>query len=68
MHDLVQATLNNGGLGVVYWEPAWVSTSAHTLWGIGSHWENAGFFTYEDNDLHKGADYLRDEYVKPVDN
>jgi arabinogalactan endo-1,4-beta-galactosidase len=34
----------SGGLGVVYWEPAWVSTKCKTLWGTGSHWENATFF------------------------
>lgn len=39
--QLVQAS---GGLGVIYWEPAWVSTNCKTLWGKGSHWENASFF------------------------
>lgn len=34
----------SGGLGVIYWEPAWVSTNCSTLWGKGSHWENATFF------------------------
>lgn len=34
----------SGGLGVIYWEPAWVSTKCSTLWGKGSHWENATFF------------------------
>jgi arabinogalactan endo-1,4-beta-galactosidase len=33
-----------GGIGVIYWEPAWVSTKCTTLWGTGSHWENATFF------------------------
>jgi arabinogalactan endo-1,4-beta-galactosidase len=33
-----------GGLGVLYWEPGWISTPCKTLWGTGSHWENAAFF------------------------
>ncbi len=37
----------SGGMGVIYWEPAWVSTKCKTLWGTGSHWENATFFDAE---------------------
>lgn len=36
-----------GAMGIVYWEPAWVSTPACTQWGEGSHWENASFFDFE---------------------
>lgn len=42
--DLVRLTRDGGGHGVVYWEPAWISTSCSTLWGQGSHWDNATFF------------------------
>ena len=35
-----------GGSGVLYWEPAWVSTKCATRWGIGSHWENATMFDF----------------------
>jgi arabinogalactan endo-1,4-beta-galactosidase len=42
--DLVRLTRDGGGQGVVYWEPAWISTSCSTLWGQGSHWDNATFF------------------------
>ena len=41
---LTQLVKKAGGLGVIYWEPAWVSTRCKTLWGKGSHWENASFF------------------------
>lgn len=42
--DLVKILKDNGGSGLLYWEPAWVSTNCKTLWGVGSHWENAAFF------------------------
>jgi hypothetical protein len=35
MDDVVQMTLRVGGVGVVYWEPAWVSTRCKTRWGTG---------------------------------
>ncbi len=41
---LTQTVKSAGGAGVIYWEPAWVSTRCKTLWGTGSHWENASFF------------------------
>ena len=44
MIDLVKLVLQGGGEGLVYWEPAWVSSSAKTPWGQGSHWDNATFF------------------------
>lgn len=44
MEDLTKAVINGGGEGVIYWEPAWISTQCTTRWGKGSHWENATFF------------------------
>jgi arabinogalactan endo-1,4-beta-galactosidase len=59
MNDVVQMTLRIGGVGVVYWEPAWVSTSCKTRWGTGSHWENATLFDFrKGNELTPAADYL----------
>lgn len=60
MNDVVQMTLRAGGVGVVYWEPAWVSTSCATRWGTGSHWENATLFDFRTgNELTPAADFLR---------
>lgn len=56
--DLQSAIVANGGLGLVYWEPAWVSTKCATRWGEGSHWENATLFNFE-GQLLPGADFLR---------
>jgi arabinogalactan endo-1,4-beta-galactosidase len=47
LHALENKVKSAGGSGIVYWEPAWVSTNCSTLWGIGSHWDNATLF---DND------------------
>ncbi len=66
MIDLTQSLINNGGLGVVYWEPAWVSTECTTRWGQGSHWENATFFDFQNNnELHQGVEFLSYPYHFP---
>jgi arabinogalactan endo-1,4-beta-galactosidase len=60
MNDVVQMTLRVGGVGVVYWEPAWVSTRCTTRWGTGSHWENATLFDFrKGNELTAAADFLQ---------
>lgn len=65
--DLTQTVISNGGLGIVYWEPAWISTECHTLWGQGSHWENATFFDFnEHNNVHEGIEFLSQEYELPA--
>lgn len=43
---LKKSILDAGGEGLVYWEPAWVSTDCETLWGKGSHWDNATLFDH----------------------
>ncbi len=52
-----------GGLGTVYWEPAWVSSSCTTRWGDGSHWENATLFDFE-GELLDSAGYLADSAAR----
>jgi arabinogalactan endo-1,4-beta-galactosidase len=44
LRRLTEAVRTGGGSGVIYWEPAWVSSAAKTPWGPGSHWDNATFF------------------------
>lgn len=44
LKDIVK---RSGGSGIVYWEPAWISTSCKTRWGEGSHWDNATLFDAE---------------------
>ena len=65
MIDLMQSVVDAGGLGVVYWEPAWISSACATRWGQGSHWENATLFDYRNEELHEGGAFLRRDYVRP---
>lgn len=44
LNKLKEKVISAGGEGIVYWEPAWVSTTCKTLWGVGSHWDNATLF------------------------
>lgn len=44
LNQLKSVIENAGGQGLVYWEPAWVSTGCSTLWAQGSHWDNATLF------------------------
>jgi len=60
MNDVVRMTRQAGGVGVVYWEPAWVSSKCSTRWGTGSHWENATLFDFtRKNELTPAASFLR---------
>lgn len=53
--DLTQTVVDNGGIGVVWWEPAWISTQcrAPDVSGAGSPWDNATWF-----DFHHGNEAL----------
>lgn len=56
--ELQRQVRSHGGLGIVYWEPAWISTRCETRWGRGSHWENATLFDSSSGALHAGAAFL----------
>ena len=51
MKDLTQAVISGGGSGIMYWEPAWITSSLHDLWGTGSSWENNTLFDFTGNNL-----------------
>lgn len=44
--DLSEVVEENGGSGVLYWEPAWMTSTLCDEWGQGSSYENAGFFDF----------------------
>lgn len=56
--DLTQEVINKGGKGVIYWEPAWVSSLCWTPWGQGSHQEHATYFDFSNNVLPAGGMYF----------
>jgi len=49
LSDLSKAVQNAGGLGIIFWEPAWVSTPCRTAWGQGSSQEHVAFFDHRNN-------------------
>ena len=51
MKDLTQQVISGGGSGVMYWEPAWITSSLKDEWGTGSSWENNTFFDFTGNVL-----------------
>ena len=57
---LKEVISNAGGSGLVYWEPAWVSTNCNTQWGTGSHWDNATLFDH-DYKATKGLEFYLNE-------
>ena len=63
--DMTQRIIAHGGVGLVYWEPAWISTSCKTRWGTGSAWENAALFDF-DGELLPGVAYLSVPYRYPT--
>jgi arabinogalactan endo-1,4-beta-galactosidase len=61
MVSLTKEVKDGGGIGLIYWEPAWISSPMKDLWGTGSSWENATFFDFEGNAI-KGIEYMKFEY------
>jgi arabinogalactan endo-1,4-beta-galactosidase len=51
MKDLTQQIITGGGSGVMYWEPAWITSTLNDSYGIGSSWENNAFFDFTGNTL-----------------
>jgi arabinogalactan endo-1,4-beta-galactosidase len=61
MVRLTREVKEGGGIGLIYWEPAWISSPMKDLWGTGSSWENATFFDFSGNSV-KGIDYMKFKY------
>ena len=61
MKDLTQQVINGGGIGIMYWEPAWITTTMNDGWGIGSSWENCTLFDFQSNAL-PAIDYMNQAY------
>ncbi len=61
LKDLTQQVITGGGIGVTYWEPAWISTTMNDGWGIGSSWENCALFDFQHNAL-PAIDFMNQVY------
>ncbi|MCB0669452.1 MAG: glycosyl hydrolase 53 family protein [Saprospiraceae bacterium] len=53
--DLTREVVRQGGSGVIYWEPSWVSTPCFNQWNQGSHQDHATFFDFDHNLLIPGG-------------
>lgn len=63
MIDLTQNMVNAGAIGVMYWEPAWITSQLRDLWGTGSAWENCAVFDFSGN-ATDAMNYLNHPYTK----
>jgi len=61
LKDLTQAVITGGGTGIMYWEPAWITSSMKDKWGTGSSWDNCTLFDVTGNTLHS-MDFMRLSY------
>ncbi len=61
MIDLTKEIIDGGGMGLIYWEPAWITSNMKNQWGTGSAWENNTLFDFEGN-VHIGIDFINRDY------
>lgn len=51
LRDMAQEVHDGGGLGMIYWEPAYISSNMRDTWGTGSSWENCALFDFSGNTI-----------------
>ncbi|MBT1687662.1 glycoside hydrolase family 53 protein [Dawidia soli] len=56
--DMAQEVHDGGGLGMIYWEPAYISSNMKDAGGTGSSWENCAFFDFSGNAI-PAIDYMQ---------
>jgi arabinogalactan endo-1,4-beta-galactosidase len=52
---------NETNCGLMYWEPAWITSDIKDRWATGSSWENNTLFDFEGN-AHTGFEFMLYEY------
>jgi arabinogalactan endo-1,4-beta-galactosidase len=62
LKDLTQQVISAGGSGIMYWEPAWITSPMKDLWGTGSSWENNTLFDFKGNVL-PSVSFMTEKYV-----
>jgi arabinogalactan endo-1,4-beta-galactosidase len=63
LKDLTAAIIDAGGIGIMYWEPTWISSKMKDNWGTGSSWENNALFDFNGNAL-QAVEYMTYDYQK----
>jgi arabinogalactan endo-1,4-beta-galactosidase len=64
MVDYTQEVINAGGIGVIFWEPCWISTPCRTPWGVGSSHEHVAYFDHRAaNNFHVGGTWMEAAYT-----
>jgi arabinogalactan endo-1,4-beta-galactosidase len=63
--NLTQTIISAGGSGIMYWEPAWITSPMKDRWGSGSSWENAALFDFDGNML-PGMGFMKRVYKFPT--
>jgi arabinogalactan endo-1,4-beta-galactosidase len=61
MKEMTREVMIGGGYGIIYWEPAWITSEMKDLWGTGSAWENNAFFDY-DGSVTDVIDFMNYDY------
>jgi len=64
LKKLTQEIVDGGGNGIMYWEPAWMTSSVRDLWGTGSAWDCNTLFDCDGNVI-KGMQFMTYKYVFP---
>jgi len=62
MVKLTQEVIDGGGIGIFYWEPAWITSDMKDSWGTGSSWDCNTLFGF-DGAVLKGMDYMTYRYT-----
>ncbi|ASB47819.1 glycoside hydrolase family 53 protein [Alkalitalea saponilacus] len=70
MVDYTREVKRSGGIGVIFWEPAWVSTPCRTPWGVGSSHDHVVFFDPLENNFMEngGGRWTNAEFYENVSN
>ncbi|MBN2349584.1 MAG: glycosyl hydrolase 53 family protein [Bacteroidales bacterium] len=63
MKTITKNLIDGGGIGIVYWEPAWISSNMRDLWNTGSSWENNAFFDFDGN-VNMAFTYMTYDYTE----
>jgi arabinogalactan endo-1,4-beta-galactosidase len=68
MIDYTRAVMGSGGTGVIFWEPAWVSTPCRTPWGQGTSHDHLVFFDPVNTNFMKngGGRWTEPQYYNDI--